>query len=358
MEDRIADKYGQSRRRVTPKPRRTRLADVAREADVSTATVSRALRGASGVRPELRERILAIANRMKYERDPVGLSLRSGKTHLIGVWVESVGNNGSARLVSALTDTLHPHGYAILVSEYSNDRDEDASRIRSLAQRRPDYMVVLHPRRIDEFEELVAQGHQIILISAVEPEAWDGALISVDSSPSRRELARHLVELGHRRGLVLLPVRRIGRPGWDVLRTAAEQEGLPLEVEIAAFAGNAAAPGLTAEEVADLVRAPDGPTFLQVNEALAPILLEGLKNAGLRVPDDVSVMTTGTPLWANIYDPPLNATDIDYYLCGVLAAEVILDLESGKPAQRRVVSGTYTRRQSVGPARKTLSARP
>ena len=344
-------------RRSSSKSTRTRLADVAREAGVSIATASRALSGAAGVSLEQRQRILAIAEQLDYEHNPIGRSLRSGKTNLIGVWVESIANNSSARLVSALTDSLHSHGYDILVTEYSDDRAEDASRIRSLARRRPDYMVVLHPPRPEAFAGLVERGHQVIMISGGAAGSWSGPLISVDSFPSRRELANHLVELGHQKAMVLIPARRIGRPGSDVLRRVVERDHIPLEVEVAPFGGNSGGPGLSTSDVIELVRAEDGPTFLHVNEAQAPALLRGLTDAGLRIPDDVSVMSTGAPSWAEIYDPPLSVTDVDYYLCGVRAAEVILDLERGEKARRRVVKGAYIRRESVGLARTAPSSR-
>lgn len=345
-------------RRVNPGGPRTRLADVAREAGVSIATASRALSGAAGVSNEQRTRIRAIAERLDYEHNPIGRSLRSGKTHLIGVWVESIANYSSARLVSALTDVLHPHGYDILVTEYSDDAPEDASRIRALARRRPDYMVVLHPPRPDAFRGLTERGHEVIMISGGPRNGWEGPLVSVDSAPSRRELAAHLIELGHRRALVLVPARRIGRPGSDVLSRVVERAGLPLEVEMQPFAGDERGPGLNVEQVVELLSSADGPTFVQVNEAQTPALLKGLAAAGIQIPRDVSVMSSGASSWAEIIQPPLSVTDIDYYLCGTRAAELILELERGEEPRRRVVKGAYIRRESVGPVRGTCYPGP
>ncbi len=337
--------------------RRPLLTDVAKAAGVSIATASRALSGAEGVSDQQRQRIRTIADELHYEHDPIGRSLRSGKTHLIGVWVESIRNNSSARLVTALTDMLHKHGYDILVTEYSDDPAEDASRIRSLARRRPDYMVVLHPTRPDAFRGLVERGIEVIMIAGGSSSAWDGPLVSVDSAPSRRELAHHLCELGHRKALVLQPARRIGRPGSDMLKRVVEREKLPLEVTLTPFSANEAGAGLTTAEVIALIRAKDGPTFLHVNEAQAPALLKGLADAGLRIPRDVSVMSTGAPSWADVVTPPLSATDVDYYLCGVRASELILELARGEQPKRRIVRGAYIRRESVGPSPRSKSSR-
>lgn len=343
-------RQGSGKRGRTGSPRRTLLADVAKAAGVSIATASRALSGADGVSEERRDHIRKIADELNYSHDPIGQSLRSGKTNLIGVWVESITNASSGRLVAALTHALHAHGYDILVTEYSDDPAEDASRIRALARRRPDYMVVLHPRRPEVFRELADQGHEVVVISSGPPSVWDGPLVSVDSAPSRRELATHLVELGHRKALVLQPGRRIGRPGTDILKRVATRAKLPLDVELAPYAPGEAGPGLTTAEVVRRIQSDDGPTFIHVNEAQAPALLKGLRDAGLSIPQDVSVMSTGAPSWGEIFQPPLSVTDVDYYLCGVKAAEIIVELARGEEPRRRKVRGAYIRRESVGPA--------
>lgn len=346
-----------STRKRKASPGRPLLTDVAKAAGVSIATASRALSGADGVSDQQRERIRAIADELHYEHDPIGRSLRSGKTHLIGVWVESIRNNSSARLVTALTDMLHKHGYDILVTEYSDDPTEDASRIRSLARRRPDYMVVLHPTRPDAFRGLVERGIDVVMISGIAPADWDGPLVRVDSAPSRQELAAHLCELGHRKAMVLQPARRIGRPGSNVMKRVVERAKLPLDVTVTPFSADEVGGGLTTADIVELIRAEDGPTFLHVNEAQAPALLKGIAEAGLRIPRDVSVMSTGAPSWAEVATPPLSVTDVDYYLCGVRAAEVILELSRGEQPKRRIVRGTYIRRESVGPAPRPKASR-
>lgn len=283
--------------------RPARLADVAESSGVSVATVSRALSGHPGVSDELRRRIEREAERIGYVRDATGHSLRSGKTSLVGVWVESIQNASSARLVSALTDALHPHGYDILVTEFSHDPAEDESRIQSLAKRRPDYMIVLHPPRQQAFADFHQNGHQVILISSGPPGEWDGPLVFVNSSHSRRELAHDLIRLGHERVLVLQPARRAGRPGTGMLRRVVESDRLPLEVE-ALFLADSTVPasgGVGLDEVIDRLLQPDPPTCIQVNEAMAAPLLGKLRDANLRIPEDISVVSSGPDAPAQLH---------------------------------------------------------
>lgn len=321
---------------------------MAKAAAVSIASASRALSGAPGVSAEQRSRIEAIAEQLQYEHNPMGRSLRSGKTNLVGVWVESISNASSGRLVTALNDALHAHGYDILVTQYSDDPSEDQSRIRALARRRPDFMVVLHPPRPEVFARLRERGHEVIMIASGSPEDWEGPLVSIDSSHSRRELAAHLVELGHRRLLILQPARRIGRPGLAVLKRIADEDGLPLEVALEPLSTHEGEPGLSTDGVIKRLVETDGPTFVQVNEADAPRIVAAIAAAGLRVPDDISVMTTGAAAWGELHRPPLSYTDVNYYQCGVLAADLVLELARGGEAKRCTIRGSYIRRESVG----------
>lgn len=329
--------------------RPTRLADVAAVVGVSVATVSRALNGVDGVSDEQRSRIIAEAERLGYVRDAIGHSLRLGRNYLVGAWLESIQNASSGRFVSALTDALQPEGYDILVTEYSHDPAQDQSRIVSLARRRPDFMVVLHPPHQEAFAELRHQGHEVVLVSSGPADEWSGPLVSVDSTQSRLDMAMHLVELGHRRMLVTQPARRLGRPGGGVLRRVVREAELPLEVELLPIPdGDKSDEALS--EVITRLQQPDAPTCLQINEAMAAPLLARLRDAGFRIPDDLSVLTTGAPAWADLVNPALSCTDVDYYACGLAVAEVILALRDGASPELRVVQGRYIRRDSVGPA--------
>lgn len=335
-------------------PRRpARLADIAALVGVSVATVSRALNGVEGVSDEQRNRIIAEAERLGYVRDAVGHSLRLGRNYLVGAWLESIENASSGRFVSALTDALQPHGYDILVTEYSHDPVQDQSRIVSLARRRPDFMVVLHPPRQEAFARLREQGHEVVLVSSGPADEWDGPLVSVDSSQSRLDMATDLVQLGHRRILVTQPARRFGRPGAGVLRRVVREAELPLEVEALPIPDGDKS-GALDDVIARLLQ-PDAPTCLQVNEAMAAPLLTRLRDAGFRIPEDLSVLTTGATAWAELVTPALGCTEVDYYACGLAVADVLLALRDGKRPELRVVQGRYVRRGSVGPARHLIT---
>ena len=99
----------------------------------------------------------------------------------------------------------------------------------------------------------------------------------------------------------------------------------------------------------------DGPTFVQVNEADAPRILAAIAASGLRIPEDVSVMTTGASSWGELHRPPLSYTDVDYYECGALAANLLLALERREDLTRCTIRGAYYRRESVGPAAGLLA---
>src|SRR5690606_33090030 len=154
--------------------------------------------------------------------------------------------------------------------------------------------------------------------------------------------------LGHRTLLVLQPARRMGRPGSASLERAVAEAELPMKVHTLPFAVDEHAQGVHPEDVVSMLSDAEGPTFVHVNEAQAPALLKVLRDAQMSIPDDVSFMTTGAPTWAEIVQPPLSVTDVDYSDCGRKPAECILALRDGPKPRRRVVKSRYIRRESVG----------
>src|SRR5438876_887713 len=91
------------------------IKDVSREAEVSTATVSRVLSGKVGVHPELRERVLAAVARLQYRPNRIARSLRSQQSSTIGLIVSDIRNPYFTAVSRAVEDTAHEHGYTVFL---------------------------------------------------------------------------------------------------------------------------------------------------------------------------------------------------------------------------------------------------
>src|SRR5690606_7456091 len=150
-----------------------------------------------------------------------------------------------------------------------------------------------------------------------------GPLVRIATDDARLELLRHLSSLGHRRLLLLQPPLRAERASRQFRRLVA-QHSLPLRADVRSLGTGGAPGGSPVGAAVELVLGGDAATALVVSGAVVSGLLGGLGHAVLREREDVSVVGTGWPSWAELNDPPVSVTEVDYYRCGLEAAELVL----------------------------------
>ncbi len=215
----------------------TGIKDVAREVGVSTATVSRALRGLPRVSPDTRERVLEVATRMGYVASPHAASLASGQTHAIGVVVPNVTRWFFGSVVHGAEELLREEGYDLLLYTVTG---EPAARQRLfstyLLSKRVDAVMVLALRPTpEEVASLDRTGSPTVAVGGAVP-GWSS--VRIDDVETAATAVRHLVGLGHRRIAHLGGVPDPEHAGLDFstpgdrligYRLAMEEAGLQIE---------------------------------------------------------------------------------------------------------------------------------
>ena len=146
--------------------RRTTLKDVAREAGVSSMTVSKALNGKPGVSEETRRRIETIARRLRYSPNRVAQSLRQSKTDTIGVVMSDSSQNVFANLILGLSQAAAAAGYGVLLTSTGQDAGRETEAIDLLVSKRVDGIVLAAASGIGraEVEALGAQGIPLVFL--------------------------------------------------------------------------------------------------------------------------------------------------------------------------------------------------
>ena len=176
----------------------TGIKDVAREVGVSTATVSRALRGLPRVSPETRERVFEVATRMGYVASPHAASLAGGQTHAIGVVVPNVTRWFFGSVVHGAEELLRQEGYDLLLYTVTG---EPAARQRlfhsHLLSKRVDAVMVLALRPTpEEVASLERTDSPTVVVGGAVP-GWSS--VRIDDVLAAETAVRHLVGLGHTR---------------------------------------------------------------------------------------------------------------------------------------------------------------
>jgi LacI family repressor for deo operon, udp, cdd, tsx, nupC, and nupG len=270
------------------------IKDVAREVEMSTATVSRALRGLPGVSDQTRVRVSEAARRLGYVPSPSAAGLASGQTRTVAMIVPFVSRWFFATVVQGAEEVLRERGYDLLLYNLAGDA---SARHRvfetSLLTKRVDAVLVLSLKPTDdELARLEKLGRPVTIVGADVP-GW--ATVRIDDEHAARTATRHLLDLGHRR------IGYVGGSMEGVLDFTAPAARLAGYRAMLADAGVAHDPSLEADgefTIAGGVRAghrlldrPDRPTAVfAASDEMAIGILRSAPELGLRVPEDVAVI--------------------------------------------------------------------
>lgn len=304
------------------------ILDVAREARVSPATVSRALRGLSGVSEATREAVREAAERLGYVASPAASSLSSGRTNTIGVIAPWVTRWYFTALIDGVNSVLAASGYDVMLFAADSDHDLSAGKLSTLAKRVDGLVVLCLPELAARAGE--SSSTTVVLVGAVRPGT---TCVTIDDVEVGRLAGRHLLSLGHRSiGFIgmehvssrILPVAQWRHQGLTETMAAAGARMDPdhvIDAELSVAGGEAAADRLLA--------LADRPTaVMTVSDEIAMGLIHRLRDGGLRVPGDLSVVGVDGHDMAGVFG--LTTVVQPVRAQGALAARLLLDALAGQ----------------------------
>jgi DNA-binding LacI/PurR family transcriptional regulator len=333
----------------------TSIKDVARSVGVSTATVSRALRGLPRVSDETRDRVLKAAADLDYVASPSAAGLASGQTMAVGVVVPFVTRWFYAGVVQGAERLLREAGYDLLLYNLGGDREARRRLfLTHLLRKRVDAVLVLSLTPTDdEIAALNSLDRPVAVVGASVP-GWGG--VRIDDDATARIAMRHLLDLGHKRiGFIggsledqldfHAPLDR--RQGY---RGAMGEAGLQIDASWEAVGDFTVRGGLAAMRL--LLEADPRPTAVfAASDEMAVGAVHAVREAGLRVPQDISVIGIDDHEMAEFFG--LSTVAQPVHEQGQLAANLLLEaLSDGDGARRPRTLTVPTRlvvRTTTGP---------
>jgi len=346
----------QDQRRVRKKTRVTSL-DIAHRAGVSQATVSRVLAGSPLVNADTRRRVEQAVRELNYKVDRHASSLRTQRAGTLALLLfedptpdESHINPFFLAMLGSITRACARQGHDLLVSFQQLSDDWHADYEDSM---KADGLILLGYGDYLAYESklarLVEQGTHFVRWGQVQP-GQPGISIGCDNHAGGALAGRHLLERGHRRIAFLgdassrFPEFFARYQGCDAaLREAglAMSPALQVDADSTEEAGYAAARTL-------LARGEPFDAIFAASDLIAIGAIHALKEAGLRVPDDVAVVGfDGTPM-ARFADPPLTTVVQDTSRAGELLVDTVLKQVRDQPARSVMLEPTLDVRASSG----------
>ncbi|WP_330267684.1 LacI family DNA-binding transcriptional regulator [Streptomyces griseorubiginosus] len=331
------------------------MADVARSAGVSVATVSHVLNGTRPVLPHTRQAVLDAVDELGYTPNTLARSLVTSRTRSIGLAVSAISNPYFTEILQGVEAGALEHGYSLLIADPHDDPVHERKVVQLLHERRVDGMIVAPSADPRELLAYLARHEvpTVFLDRVVDAAAETGGDGSGDAGtgadgprdtgartdgPRRfdqvcaenvepmAELVTHLAALGHRRiGLVA------GLPG---LSTTAERitgyrqglaaSGLPYDAHLVVH-GDSESPGAERATAALLSLAAPPTALVTANNSMTIGTLRALRERGLSVPDDLALCCFDDFAWADLFSPRLTAIAQPSREIGAQAVRVLLD---------------------------------
>lgn len=334
------------------------MADVATEAGVSTATVSRVLNG--GVTSDAaRSAVEAAARRLNYRRNDLARSLATGRTGVAGLLIPDVSGPLYAQMARGVEEVLTPAGMRSMMASDHRDPEQEPKAVELLLGRRVDALILIGTSLPPASLAALVGGATPLVLVQPEREAGDRhAVIEIDNEGGVRAAIAHLVERGHTRIAHVRGLRRDAEARVRAHRTALAEHGLEagpiVDSDSTEEGGLRAGPAVASAWHRDGVRA-----VLCSNDRVAAGLCLALRREGVRVPEDVSVVGFDDLPWSRYLSPPLTTLRQPAREMGREAARRILEIARGGGSPRRVrVPVELVVRDSVHDLRPSKEVRP
>jgi LacI family repressor for deo operon, udp, cdd, tsx, nupC, and nupG len=324
---------------------RVTITDVAREAGVSIATVSRVMGDRASVSPELTDRVRSVAERLGYRPSPLARGLATGETGMVGVLLPQLNSSYFHELIKAIGVGARQDDYQMLVLE-SDDRPEAEAELAASLYAHVDGVILCSPRMPEDDLQRLSAGRPRLLCVNRLPTGESPVGIAHDIYTSMLQICRLVRGLGHRRVAFLA-----GNPqSWASLeRWRAVEDSAPLGLDpVRVQAGTALREGYTAVDAA-LAHRPTA--LLATSDPTAIGALARLRELGRRVPEDISVTGFGNILHSRYTCPPLTTVSVQRFDLGAHAWEMMRGLIAGEAVGmgRPLLPGEVVVRASTGP---------
>jgi LacI family transcriptional regulator len=332
----MTDRIPKTERHRTQNSEHVDIHTVARLANVSIATVSRTINHIPTVNPKMAKRVWEVIRELDYFPNTQARSLVSGRSRLLGLIVSEITNPFFPELIQGFEDVAVEHGYEILIGSTNYDPERMKRCIRRMVERKAEGVAVMTFGIEEPLLDQLADRKVPLVFVDVGPERPGISLLRVDYHHGIRQGVQHLAALGHRDiAFVTGPLRlHSAHSRLAAFHRAVQECGIVVDKGRIIEGDHTMEGGMAAAE--KLLTGAKLPTAVMCsNDVTAIGVLHEAYRAGLRVPDDLSVIGFDNIHLTQMTIPPLTTIQMS---CFELAKAAVLALKAhveGTPAPKR-----------------------
>ncbi|WP_071393813.1 catabolite control protein A [Bacillus tuaregi] len=302
--------------------------DVAREANVSMATVSRVVNGNPNVKPTTRKKVLEVIDRLGYRPNAVARGLASKKTTTVGVIIPDISNVFFAELARGIEDIATMYKYNIILSNSDQNKDKELHLLNTMLGKQVDGLVFMSgnvtKEHVEEFEKSPVP---IVLAGSIE-ETEKIPSVNIDHEQAVFDAVSTFIEKGHKSiGLAIGPLHdpiNVHKKLAGYKRALAHA-GIEYNEELVAEGDYTYDSGIEAFE--KLLEAGNRPTAIMVgSDEMALGVVHGAQDKGFSIPEDFEVITSDNTRLSMMVRPQLTTIVQPLYDIGAVAMRLLTKL--------------------------------
>jgi LacI family transcriptional regulator len=332
---------------------------IARKANVSYSTVSRALNNKYGVWPQTRQKILKIAEQLNYSPNAIARGLVKKRTNTLGLLIPDITNPFFPEVARGIEDEAKQWGYSVFLCNSNWEREREIQYLRLLAERRVDGMIIAAAG--DEVDEVVEKhplkAVPVIYVSNV-PQNTKRSYVAIDNLRGGFLATKHLIEAGYTKIGFIGAVEQFQPVDQRLLgfRLAMEQYHLPIEERYIRLGHYGHEQTTSSKLIKEMISSGDFPrAVFAENDLLALGVIDGVQSTGLTVPEDVAVVGFDDIPFASYQELGLTTVSQPKYEMGKMAVRMLLEeIEAETGVDTKVENGTGTKRKEGASRRVVL----
>ena len=303
------------------------IKDIASELGISPSTVSRALKDHPDISEATKKAVKELAEKWDYQPNSIALSLRSQKSNIIGVVVPQLVHHFFSTVISGIEDVAYAAGYNVMICQSNEKYERELADVKALVSSRAEGLLVSFSKETRDFEhlkKLQSRGVPLVFFDRISEEMYTHSVI-VDDFGGAFKATEHLVDIGCKRIAHLAGPDHllISQNRQDGYQEALTKHNMPYEEELVIACDDGPEEGV--EQMKQLLALPNRPDGVFANNDLVAIgAMRAIKEAGLRIPEDIAVIGYSDWMVASVMSPSLSSVAQPGYEMGKVAAEILL----------------------------------
>jgi LacI family transcriptional regulator len=315
--------------------------DVAREASVSMATVSRVVNGNANVKPATRKKVLDVIEKLDYRPNAVARGLASKKTTTVGVIVPDVTNMYFASLARGIDDVATMYKYNIILTNSDSNSEKEIKVLNTLLSKQVDGIVFMGNEITDKLrEEFKRTKTPIVLAGSVDDEGTNPS-VNIDYVAAVQEEVKNLIDRGNKRvAFVCGPLDQAinGKYRLKGYKQALKSAGIPYDDKLVFETDNTYKTGTLLQPALMAVNAT---AAMVTDDELAAGIMNGMSDADVVVPDKFEVITSNDTKLTEMVRPKMSSITQPLYDIGAVAMRLLTKLMNNEPVDEKNVLLPY-----------------